>query len=743
MTSTSTPFSADQLAVLKPDHSLDPEAELAFDDLVQLAATLCETPIALINLMAGPRQWLKAKVGLEINQLPQGVGFCTVCLAHAEGLVIPDTLAHPAFAANPIVTNFPHVRFYAGVPLMTALGVAFGTLCVADQVPRQLRADQWAGLQALGRQVVAQFELRRHWQELAQATIAHQAAEAALRHSETRWQLALLGNYDGIWDWQVQSNEVFYSARWKEILGYAEPEITNRLEEWHDRVHPDDRARVVAATEAHLAQSTPFYSAEYRLRSKNGSYKWILDRGQAIWDDQGHPIRMVGANTDITQRRQMEDDLRRQTVRSQLFAEITLKIRQSLQFDEILQISVQEVQKLLNADRVLVFQLLQDGTGMVVQESVVAGYPVVRGRILYDPCFSVSYARPYEMGRVAAITDIDQAGLDPCHVEFLKQFAVRANLVVPILSRTERPLVVQGAQLAPGDEVLPDDAAPPPTTHLWGLLIAHQCSEPRHWTPFETDLLQQLADQMGVALVQAELLQNEVQQRQALARSNAELEQFAYVSSHDLQEPLRMVVSYLQLLQRRYKGRLEADADDFIGYAVDGASRMQALINDLLMYSRVSSRGQPFEPVNLMTVLRNVLQNLQVALTEKNAMITYDPLPEVQGDYIQLTQLCQNLLSNALKFSLPDQENSIHIGVTTDEADGIWQFSVSDQGIGIEPQYLDRIFLIFQRLHNRSEYPGTGIGLAICKKIVELHGGKIWVESKFGQGTTFYFTIPK
>jgi PAS domain S-box-containing protein len=746
MTSDQTSLSADPLDAQRLDHSLNTEAEAAFDDLVQLAATLCETPIALINWIAGSRQWLKAKVGIEMGQMPMNMGFCDDCLAHPDGLVIPDTLAHPEFAVKPMVTAAPHLRFYAGVPLINAIGVAVGTICVADQEPRQLRPEQLVGLQALGRQVVVQLELRRNIRDLVQTTISQQKTVAALRHSEERWQLAMRDTDDGIWDWHVQTNEVFFSARWKEMLGYAESEVTNQLTEWHERIHPDDVSKVMAAIADHLAQKTPFYTAEYRLRCQDGTYKWILDRGQAMWDDQGHPTRMVGSHTDITTtRRQMEEDLRRQTLKSQLFAEIALKIRQSLQFDEILQISVHEVQQLLNADRVLVFRLLSDGSGMVVQEAVVAGYPVVLKQILHDPCFSENYARPYQMGRVAAITDIDQVGIDPCHVEFLKQFAVRANLVVPILSRAERAPAVQTDQPSPGDAVRhPDDAAPSTATpYLWGLLIAHQCSAPRAWTPFETDLLQQLADQIGIALVQAELLQNEVQQRQALMRSNAELEQFAYVSSHDLQEPLRMVVSYLQLLQRRYKGKLEADADEFIGYAVDGASRMQALINDLLMYSRVNRRGNPFESVSLMTVLLNVLQNLQVALAESNAMITYDPLPEVQGDYIQLTQLFQNLLSNAIKFSFRGKQNLIHIGVIADDADGVWQFRVSDQGIGIEPQYLDRIFLIFQRLHNRTEYPGTGIGLAICKKIIEHHGGKIWAASEFGSGTTFHFTIPK
>jgi signal transduction histidine kinase len=224
-----------------------------------------------------------------------------------------------------------------------------------------------------------------------------------------------------------------------------------------------------------------------------------------------------------------------------------------------------------------------------------------------------------------------------------------------------------------------------------------------------------------------------------LKRSNDELQQFAYVASHDLQEPLRMVGSYCQLLQRRYQGKLGADADEFIGFAVEGAKRMQRLINDLLLYSRVGTKGKPFAAMPMQQVLASALANLAVAVEEAQAEITHDPLPTVWGDDVQLTQLMQNLLGNALKFrdELPVR---IHIGIERDGA--LWRIRVQDNGIGIQPQYADRIFMIFQRLHTRQEYPGTGIGLSICKKIVERHGGRIWVEPAPAKGTVFMFTLP-
>lgn len=224
-----------------------------------------------------------------------------------------------------------------------------------------------------------------------------------------------------------------------------------------------------------------------------------------------------------------------------------------------------------------------------------------------------------------------------------------------------------------------------------------------------------------------------------LKRSNENLEQFAYVASHDLQEPLRMMASYSELLERRYKGRLDTDADEFIGYIVDGAKRLQRLIHDLLAYSRVGRADIRFELIDCNSILGKVKSVMSRSIEEKKASISNDKLPNVMGNESNFFQLFQNLIGNAIKFH-GEEPPRVHIGASMQSDE--WVFSVKDNGIGIEPEYNERIFLIFQRLHGRDKYPGTGIGLSICKKIVETQGGRIWVESELGKGSVFYFTVP-
>ncbi|HUU31509.1 MAG TPA: ATP-binding protein [Phycisphaerae bacterium] len=323
-----------------------------------------------------------------------------------------------------------------------------------------------------------------------------------------------------------------------------------------------------------------------------------------------------------------------------------------------------------------------------------------------------------------------------------------AVLLVPVslvvTRRTLRPLLAltQAAEAMKNGSL--DVSLPPPTQDEFGQLVAAFRAMADSIRARDASIREKVQE---LQHARDELETKVAQRTEALASSNAELEQFAYMASHDLQEPLRMVSGYVQLLARRYQGKLDAEADEFIHFAVDGAGRMGVLINDLLDYSRITRRGKEFKPTDCEAVLTVVLSNLQKAIEESGAAITHDPLPTVVADDVQLSRLFQNLIGNAIKFH-GDEPPRIRVGAekkpvpSAVEGADEWQFFVRDNGIGIDPQYCERIFVIFQRLHGRSEYPGTGMGLAIAKRIVERHGGRIWVQSESGKGSTFYFTVP-
>lgn len=270
------------------------------------------------------------------------------------------------------------------------------------------------------------------------------------------------------------------------------------------------------------------------------------------------------------------------------------------------------------------------------------------------------------------------------------------------------------------------------------LEIAFPVSDGLHSYEFVIEPRHNVSGQIIGATTSAYDITERKKNEDELRRSNAELEQFAYVASHDLQEPLRAVAGMVQLLQQRYQGQLDDRADEYIQHAVDAANRMRTLINDLLDYSRIDRRGQPFAPVNTTHAVSAALKNLDVSIMETKAHVTWDPLPTIKADGGQLIQLFQNLIGNSIKFRSTEPP---HIHIQAESVPGAWHFTVRDNGIGIDPQYFERIFLLFQRLHTRSEFPGTGIGLALCKKIVERHRGKIWVESRPNEGATFHFTL--
>lgn len=414
----------------------------------------------------------------------------------------------------------------------------------------------------------------------------------------------------------------------------------------------------------------------------------------------------------------LQKQLEKSQQQQQLLATTALQIRRFLDLAEILDATVTQVRRLLNCDRVVIYQFNPDMSGTIVAESVGKNWKTSLDSQITDTCFQSRGATEYRQGRKQVLSNIYEAGLSDCHLNLLEEFEVKANLVVPIV-QVEREREQE-------------------FDRLWGLLICHQCDRPRQWQEDEINLLEGLATQIGIAIQQAELYKTLNLRVQELARSNQDLEHFAYVASHDLREPLRKIKSFIELLAEDYRGQLDPTADKYINYIARGAERMQALISDLLTYSRVGKGELVLGPTDLNLLLERVKTDLSLIIEENNATIVGDFLPIVEANPQLLDRVLQNLIANSLKFR---SEADPIIKISARQQNGEWLISVCDNGIGIHPKYQERIFVIFQRLHGREKYPGTGLGLAICQKIIQRHGGRIWVESEPGKGSTFYFTL--
>ncbi|HEY9748088.1 MAG TPA: response regulator [Allocoleopsis sp.] len=569
--------------------------------------------------------------------------------------------------------------------------------------------------------------LRQRVRRLLQASRAveelRQQTERA-RLSEERLRLALEAAHMGTWDWDIPTGRVTHSATTETIYGFAPGCFEGTFKSFLRNLHPEDRELVTQALRRTLEQGAD-YNIDFRVIWLDGSVHWVASKGQVYYDNSGQPIRMTGIIMDITERKRSQEELQRQNLRSQLFAEVTLKIRQSLQIEEILQTTVTEVQRILQTDRVLIVQFCSNGFGKIVTEAVAPNCSSVLGRNITDGYWASEYLSHYDQGRIYTIADLEKAEIPPCLIELMQELDIKAKLAVPILLQKK----------------------------LWGLLIAHQCTSPRYWSSFETELLRQLADQIGIALAQAQLLEQETHQRQELAYSNAELEQFAHVASHDLQEPLRKIMSFGDRLKDKYSETLTAQGCDYLERMQKAAERMQTLIEDLLTLSRITTKAQPFVSVDLAQVAQEVLSDLEVRIEQTGAKVEVGELPTLEADPLQMRQLLQNLISNALKFHQRTEPPKIGIYsqlLNSEEQQPtgnsrqpmLYQILVQDNGIGFDEKYLSSIFNAFQRLHGRSEYEGTGMGLAICRKIVERHNGSITAKSSPGQGSMFIVTLP-
>lgn len=657
-------------------------------------------------------------------------------------------------------------------------------------------------------------ELRRLNTLLREKLEALEQTEAALRESQERYTLAVQGSRDGLWDWNVLTNEVYYAPRFKAILGYQDDEMENQFSAFESRLHPDDHDQVLAAISNHVDHQIP-YDVEYRLRTKQGDYRWIHARGQAIWDETGQVTRMAGSINDITERKQTEAHVQEITQRFALATNSAKIGVWDLDLIEDRLIWDDRMYKLYGITAETFGGAYEAWKQGVYPDDLPAAHADIQAAIAGEREFHPEFRVLWPDGQIRfieahAITLRDETGKAQRMIgvnwditerrqvedalresEARWQFALEGagdgvwdwNIQSNKLFYSHQWKAMLGyADHEVGNDLDEWDSRVHPEDkekcyadmqrHMNGQAAVYQnehrvrCKDGSYkwvldrgkvieWDPDgrprrmigthaditerkqAEDSLRQLNEQLETKV--QERTQALEQRAQELERSNAELQQFAYVASHDLQEPLRTISSYTELLAEEYGDRLDGEAQEYMDFVVDGATRMQQLIKDLLTFSRVGTRGKKFTPMSCKTVLQKVLGNLKLAIEECHAVVTYDELPEMMADELQIHQLFQNLISNALKFRGKETPN-IHVSATLKEKE--WEFFVRDNGIGIDPEYFEQIFEIFQRLHSRRYYEGTGIGLAICRKIIQRHGGRMWVDSAPGQGASFYFTLP-
>ncbi|WNG23628.1 PAS domain-containing protein [Cystobacter fuscus] len=616
-------------------------------------------------------------------------------------LLLDDVTRHPEYGKSTpfqsLSARHLPVRSYLGVPVKGRSGEVMGGLFFVHPEPARFTRVHAQLAEGIAAQAAVALDNARLY--------------TSARQAEERFRSLINATAQAVWVTRPDGLALEDSPSWREFTGQTYEEY--RGFGWLGAVHPDDQERVRRGWEAGRALKRP-YEVEMRVRRKDGSHATILSRAVPLYSAPGEVREWVGTSLDVTAQRSAEESSRR------------LESEQRTRQLEALHARVSEV-------------LSQE----VPPERMMQECAEVMTRCL--PMFPLSQLWAWD--REAKVLRLKG----------------HAGPSIPPSIQTDRLELGQGVAGRVGQSrqlLHSNDALRHPS-----MARARDWLEAQGLTSFVGIALQVRGQLVGVFTLfgmqpleeetlitlstVAEALSQGLERRRAelalqahateLARSNEELQQFAYVASHDLQEPLRMVASFTQLLARRYKGRLDSDADEFIAFAVDGVTRMQRLIQDLLAYSRVGTKGHEFKPVEAGQALDKALANLKTLVDETGASITQGPLPRVMADESQLTQLFQNLVGNSLKFRGPKPPR---IRVDAERQGDSWRFTVSDNGIGIEPQYFERIFIIFQRLHNKEDYPGTGIGLAICKKIVERHGGRIGLESHPGQGTVFWFTLP-
>lgn len=791
---------AARLQSLRDLQVLDTAPEAQFDALVKVASLVCGVPISLISLVDADRQWFKANIGLPgVHETPRDPAFCSHAILGKAIFEVCDAALDPRFSDNPLVTGAPGIRFYAGAPVRLSSGECIGTLCVIDRQPRQLDAQQCEILAQLA--LVAAHALEGRRSLAAERRLLEDQAKVTARLRESEALLDRTGRMASIGGWTLDlaSHAITWSDETCRIHGF-ERGYRPTLEEGIGFYAPEARPVIQAAVEKCMA-SGQGWDLELPLIQAGGRRIWTRTMGGIDLSD-GVPVRLVGAFQDVTESRAQRQALVAARERIEAATDsgqmgiweydlVSGALTWDARMYEFYGINPSEqtaayalwAQHLHPDDRASTEHAFQEALAGVqpynTRFRIVRGDGSVRhlratGRFMRD-----------SEGRAVRVVGVnwDVSTFRELTLELerkeqmLRSVADSLPMLVNYTDLQQRYRFVNQAYAAwygrPIEDIVGQRVADIIGASTWAKVEPHlqaamqgtaSVHENKNFVlGKQRELRVQLIPQWdargqveGVVTVVSDIsdykateqrLAQAVEQgteqlrltNAALVQRNLDLQQFAFVASHDLRSPLRSVTGYLTLLQARYASSLDAKGQGLIGRATAALGQMNQLTEDLLSYARLDSPAQAFEPVDCNEVLASALSVLDASITETGGQVTVEALPTVTGDRGQLTQLFQNLLGNALTYC---QGRAPSIRVSARRGTAEWVFGVADNGIGIEPQHLTRIFEVFKRLHTPQEYPGNGIGLAICERIVARHGGRLWVDSESGQGSTFSFSLP-
>lgn len=669
---------------------LEASAEASFNNIAHIMAGVFNTPIALISLVDKDKVFFKGNVGMPgVKHTPRHVSLCSFAILSDEPTVFTQPLNEPCLLTNPLVHGNFGLRFYAGAPLVTTDGYNIGSVCIVDKKSRTFS-------QAEQDMLVRFSKLVMHEIELHYASLLQKEAEVALLQNRERFEMVVKATQDAIWDWDLKTNQIWWSEGFKTLFGYKAEQIESTVDSWYNRLHPDDTENIIGGIHAVIASGGKNWSSEYRFRKADGSYAVVFDRGYILHDQEGRPYRMLGSMQDISERKKGEEALKNQSALIETIAN--------------------------NATSTL---YMMDSRGYCT-------FINSTGERMFGYTLEELKQRPMHELVHHHRADGSFYPKEECMLEK----ALRENFIV----RGQHDYFFR----KDGSSFPASCSASPIFEN--GVAVS-AVIEVR-------DITLEIEAEQALRMSAAELEQKVQERTEELRTVNEQLKQFSYAASHDLQEPLRKISFFLDRLLTNL-GELSDDNRRIADRIQHTVNRMRSLIDDLLNYSNTTLGTTSFRQVDLTAIVKEVLDDMEATIIEKSADIKLESLPYFKGDQRQLKQMFQNLISNALKYHKKEEAPQVQISsrlvtgwqseacMPVESSDApFYEIQVKDSGIGFHQDDAERIFKLFQRLHGKAEYEGTGVGLAIVQKVVENHNGYICVESTPGEGATFKVLLP-